>query len=159
MFLRGVANTLDHATRVRPGAVGRPGRLQDLGLPRRPGHQRQRRSAAAASASYDALQLSATRRFRAGLTGGLQYQYSRNKGTTQGSNEAATAQNTFDYDTEYGTNPQDIPHTFNGSLVYMLPFDGPLAGGWRVGGIVNARSGVPDQRHHQPAGHRRRSTA
>jgi len=93
--------------------------------------------------SYDALQLSATRRFRSGLTGGLQYQYSRNKGTTQGSNEAATSQNTFDYNTEFGINPQDIPHTFNGSLVYQLPFTGALAGGWRVGTIVNARSGVP----------------
>ena len=87
--------------------------------------------------------MSATRRFRAGFTGGLQYQYSRNSGTTQGSNEAATTQNTFDYDTEYGTNPQDIPHTFNGSLVYLIPGEGLLKGGWRVGGIVNARSGVP----------------
>ena len=69
--------------------------------------------------------------------------YSRNKGTTQGSNEAATTQNTFDYETEYGTNPQDIPHTFNGSLVYQLPGEGFWTGGWRVGGIVNARSGVP----------------
>jgi hypothetical protein len=87
--------------------------------------------------------VSASRRFRAGLTGGFQYQYSRNRGTTQGSNEAATAQNTFDFDTEYGTNPQDIPHTFNGSLVYLIPGEGLLRGGWRVGGIVNARSGVP----------------
>ena len=59
-----------------------------------------------------------------GFTGGMQYQYSRNKGTTQGSNEAATTQNTFDYETEYGTNPQDIPHTFNGSLVYQIPGEG-----------------------------------
>ncbi len=94
-------------------------------------------------ASYDALQIGLSRRFRAGFTGGLQYQYSRNKGTTQGSNEAATTQNTFDYETEYGTNPQDIPHTFNGSLVYQLPGEGFWKGGWRVGGIVNARSGVP----------------
>jgi hypothetical protein len=94
-------------------------------------------------ASYDALQISATRRFRAGFTGGLQYQYSRNKGTTQGSNEAGTAQNTFDFESEYGTNPQDIPHTFNGSVVYMFPSEGFWTGGWRLGGIVNARSGVP----------------
>jgi hypothetical protein len=87
--------------------------------------------------------VSATRRFRSGFTGGMQYQYSVNKGTTQGSNEAATAQNTFDFETEYGTNPQDIPHTFNGSLVYLIPGEGFLSGGWRVGGIVNARSGVP----------------
>jgi hypothetical protein len=94
-------------------------------------------------ASYDALQISTTRRFRSGFTGGLQYQLSRNKGTTQGSNEAATTQNTFDYATEYGTNPQDIPHTFNGSLVYVVPGVGLLRGGWRERGIVNGRSGVP----------------
>ena len=94
-------------------------------------------------AQYDALQLSTTRRFRAGFTGGFQYQFSRNRGTTQGSNEAATTQNTFDYESEYGINPQDIPHTFNGSLVYLIPGSGVLTGGWRVGGIFNARSGVP----------------
>jgi hypothetical protein len=89
------------------------------------------------------LQLSASRRFHSGFTGGVQYQYSKNRGTTQGSNEAATSQNTFDYETEYGTNPQDIPHTFNGSLVYLIPGEGLWRGGWRVGGILNARSGVP----------------
>jgi hypothetical protein len=142
MFLRGVANVLDPVTRVRPvpayGQVdyktsgcldGQPINGFPIG--------------GCGKASYDALQLGATRRFRGGLTGGLQYQYSRNKGTTQGSNEAATSQNTFDYETEYGTNPQDIPHTFNGSLVYQVPGDGLWKGGWRVGGIVNARSGVP----------------
>ncbi len=143
MFLRGVANTLDFKTRTR--------------LTPSVGQVDYKTSGCAADglvisgqtitgcgyATYNALQLSATRRFRAGFTGGLQYQYSQNKGTTQGSNEAATTQNTFDYETEYGTNPQDIPHTFNGSIVYLVPGDGMLRGGWRVGGIVNARSGVP----------------
>ena len=41
------------------------------------------------------------------------------------------------------SNPTDIPHSFNGALIYMLPFEGAWAGGWRVGGILNARSGVP----------------
>ena len=80
--------------------------------------------------------LSSTRRFRVGLHGGLQYQYSRNEGTTQGSNEAATASNTFDYKTEFGTNPSDIPHTFNGSLIYMLP----VAGAGRAAGASAASS-------------------
>ena len=84
-----------------------------------------------------------SRRFRSGFTGGLNYRYSRNEGTTQGSNEAATAGNTFDYNTEFGPNLSDIPHTFNGSLVYVLPGEGFWKGGWRVGGIMNARSGVP----------------
>jgi len=142
MFLRGVGNILIPATRTRlTPSVGQvdyktSGCLDGLTINGFP-------ITGCGRASYDALQVGLSRRFRAGFTGGLQYQYSRNKGTTQGSNEAATTQNTFDYDTEYGTNPQDIPHTVNGSLVYQLPGSGFWVGGWRVGGIVNARSGVP----------------
>jgi outer membrane receptor protein involved in Fe transport len=142
MFLRGVANTFNDATRVRPNApVGQvdyktSGCVDGLVIAGRS-------VSGCGRASYDAFQIGATRRFHVGLTGGLQYQYSRNKGTTQGSNEAVTASNTFDFESEYGTNQTDIPHTFNGSLIYMPPFDGPIAGGWRIGGIVNARSGVP----------------
>ena len=142
MFLRGVGNTLDVTTRARPvpnfGQIDYKtgGCVDGLAI-----------AGSAVSgcgyATYHALQLSATRRFRAGFTGGFQYQYSSNKGTTQGSNEAATTQNTFDYESEYGTNPQDIPHTVNGSLVYLIPGNGFWTGGWRVGGILNARSGVP----------------
>src|SRR5687767_1926723 len=142
MFLRGVSNTLDFNTRLREApAVGQvdyktSACLDGLVINGNP-------IKGCGYASYNALQLSATRRFRTGFTGGLQYQYSRNKGTTQGSNEAATTQNTFDYESEYGTNPQEIPHAFNGSLVYLVPGNGFWTGGWRVGGIVNARSGVP----------------
>ena len=142
MFLRGVANTFDNTTRQRQApSVGQvdyktSGCVDGLVINGNP-------LTGCGRASYDALQIGLTRRFRSGLSGGLQYQYSRNEGTTQGSNEAATASNTFDYNTEFGTNPTDLPHSFNGSLVYMLPFNGPIVGGWRVGGILNARSGVP----------------
>ena len=142
MFLRGVGNTLDFNTRTRLApTVGQvdyktSGCIDGLVLAGQA-------VKGCGYAEYNALQLSATRRFRAGFTGGLQYQYSKNKGTTQGSNEAATTQNTFDYETEYGTNPQDIPHTFNGSMTYQLPGTGMWTGGWRIGGIVNARNGVP----------------
>jgi hypothetical protein len=142
MFLRGVGNILDVDTRLRPvpsfgqidyKTAGCVDGLTIAGYP----------VSGCGYARYNALQVSATRRFRAGFTGGFQYQYSRNKGTTQGSNEAATTQNTFDYESEYGINPQDIPHTVNGSLVYLIPGDGLWSGGWRIGGIINGRSGVP----------------
>jgi hypothetical protein len=142
MFLRGVANTFDNTTRVRlVPSVGQvdyktSGCVDGLVINGNP-------ISGCGYAEYNAFQLSATRRFRDGFTGGLQYQYSTNTGTTQGSNEAATTMNTFDYETEYGTNPQDIPHTFNGSLVYQVPGEGTWAGSWRIGGIFNARSGVP----------------
>jgi hypothetical protein len=143
MFLRGVGNVLDPVTRVRPApSFGQidfktGGCVDGLAFAGRYAISGCGRS------SYDAVQASVTRRFQAGFTGGLQYQYSRNRGTTQGSNEAATAQNTFDFGGEYGTNPQDIPHTVNASLVYQLPGEGLWRGGWRVGAIVNGRSGVP----------------
>ena len=124
MFLRGVANILDPVTRVRPApSYGQidyktSGCLDGLVINGFP-------IAGCGSASYDALaaqrHASVPRRLHRRLpVPGT----SRNKGTTQGSNEAATSQNTFDYETEYGTNPQDIPHTFNGSVVYQLPGDG-----------------------------------
>ena len=142
MFLRGVGNTLDLVTRQRLqpnyGQIDYKtgGCLDGLTIAGQAVH-------GCGYAEYNALQISATRRFRSGFTGGFQYQYSSNKGTTQGSNEAATAQNTFDYESEYGINPQDIPHTVNGSLVYLIPGNGFWTGGWRVGSILNARSGVP----------------
>ena len=135
MFLRGVGNTLDTTTLVRLApSVGQvdyktSGCLNGLVIAKTPIY-------GCGVAAYDAVQLNATRRFHRGVTAAFQYQFSRNRGTTQGSNEAATTQNTFDFTTEYGTNPQDIPHTFNGSLVYDVH-------GWHIGAMVNARSGVP----------------
>ncbi len=143
MFLRGVGNVLDPVTRVRPvpsyGQIDfkTGGCVDDIALAGRYD------LSGCGRATYNAFQLSATRRFQGGFTGGFQYQYSRNRGTTQGSNEAATAQNTFDFNSENGINPQDIPHTLNGSIIYQLPGQGLWTGGWRVGTLINARSGVP----------------
>jgi len=91
--------------------------------------------------SYNAMQLSLTRRSARGLTMNAQYTLSKSFGNTGGSNEALTAANNaralgqFDYDLGY--NAFDVRHTFNISALYSLPH------GWNVGGIVNARSGLP----------------
>jgi hypothetical protein len=89
-----------------------------------------------------------------------QYTFGTSKGNTAGSNEATTAANNaraieeFDYDDGY--NNFDVRHTFNLSAVYSVPYGrgrkygsdvgvltDVLLGGWDVGGIVNARSGLP----------------
>jgi hypothetical protein len=76
-----------------------------------------------------------------------QYALGYSKGNTGGSNEATTAGNNaraladFDYDNGY--NNFDIRHNFNLSVLYAIPGTGPLAGGWTIGGIANARSGLP----------------
>jgi hypothetical protein len=90
--------------------------------------------------NYNALQLSLTRRSSRGLTMNAQYTLGRSRGNTGGSNEALTAANNaraigdFDYDNGY--NNFDVRHTFNLSAVYEKR-------GWQVGGILNARSGLP----------------
>ena len=97
--------------------------------------------------TYNAMQLSMTRRSASGLTMNGQYTLGYSKGNTGGSNEATTAANNarniddFDYDDGY--NNFDVRHTFNLSAIYTVPGRGMFSGGWSIGGIVNARSGLP----------------
>ena len=102
--------------------------------------------------SYNALQLSLNKRSSHGVATNVQYTFGRSRGNTAGSNEALTAANNardlseFDYDIGY--NSFDVRHTFNLSLLYDIPYKGSgvggaVLGGWQVGGIVNARSGLP----------------
>ncbi|NOT47078.1 MAG: TonB-dependent receptor [Acidobacteria bacterium] len=104
--------------------------------------------------TYNALQFSLQRSFRTGLTMNMQYTFGKSKGTTAGSNEARTSSQLENFEADRGRNNFDIRHTFNISALYELPI-GPgkmwnfgktgnfLLGGWEIGGIVNARSGVP----------------
>lgn len=110
------------------------------------------------SDAYNAMQLGLSRRSRNGLAVNAQYTLARSFGNTSGSNEALTAANNartidqFDYDLGY--NAFDVRHTFNISALYAIPYGRgrqhagsgaaeALLGGWDVGGIVNARSGLP----------------
>ncbi len=108
--------------------------------------------------NYNALQLGLSRRSVGGLSVNAQYTLSRSFGNTSGSNEALTVGNAaqtladFDYDTGY--NAFDVRHTFTLGALYNLPYGQRRAhaatgvadfilGGWDIGGIVNARSGLP----------------
>ena len=107
---------------------------------------------------YNAMKLSLNRRSTSGLAVNVQYTLGESPGNTAGSNEALTAGNIartleeFEYDNGY--NSFDVRHTFNLSALYSLPFGTAatarrrrlakaLLGGWDVGGIMNARSGIP----------------
>ncbi len=102
--------------------------------------------------NYNALQLSLNKRATNGLATNVQYTFGRSRGNTAGSNEAQTAANNaralseFDYDIGY--NSFDVRHTFNLSVLYDIPYKGTgasgvLLGGWQLGAILNARSGLP----------------
>ncbi len=105
---------------------------------------------------YNALQMSLNRRFSTGLTVGSQYAWSHSIGNTNGSNDARTAANNFSFAADYGSNQSDVRQTFNLNALYELPYGdkkrfgsgaGHLAkqvlGGWQLGGLFNARSGLP----------------
>ncbi|MBI5084108.1 MAG: TonB-dependent receptor [Acidobacteria bacterium] len=94
---------------------------------------------------YDSLQTSLQRRFAQGLTLGAQWTYGHSIGNTGGSNEAQTAQNPFDFRVDHGNNAFDVRHSMNATALYELPFAKAhkYFGGWQVGGVVNARTGLP----------------
>ncbi|MBK7601014.1 MAG: hypothetical protein IPJ07_21845 [Acidobacteria bacterium] len=104
--------------------------------------------------SYNSLQVGLNRRFTAGLTLGAQYQWGHSIGNTQGSNDAQTAQDPFNFNGERGNNTFDIRHSANITALYELPIgngrainlDGvanTLLGGWTLGGVYNGRTGTP----------------
>lgn len=104
--------------------------------------------------SYNALQIGITRRFSKGLTINGQYAWSHSIGNTQGSNDANTVQDPFNFDADRGNNTFDIRHSANFSVLYELPFGAGrafklsgianvLLGDWQVGGVYNGRAGKP----------------
>lgn len=103
---------------------------------------------------YNALQMSLQRSFRTGLTMNMQYTFGKSEGNTAGSNEARTSAQLDNFEADRGRNNFDVRHTFNLSALYELPIGrgrswdlgsagNAILGDWQVGGIVNARSGVP----------------
>ena len=105
---------------------------------------------------YNALQIGLSRRYSKGLTLGGQYTWGHSIGNTAGSNEANTAGNPFDFGADYGNNNFDIRQSFNLDALYEIPYGrgrrfgansnrlvDSVFGGWQLGGVINARSGVP----------------
>ena len=105
---------------------------------------------------YDSLQTTLNRRFSKGLTLGAQWTYGHSIGNSGGSNEANTATNPYNFKADRGNNAFDVRHSANISALYELPFgrghkfggsmnraSDVILGGWQVGGIINARTGLP----------------
>ncbi|MGI9069768.1 MAG: carboxypeptidase regulatory-like domain-containing protein [Bryobacteraceae bacterium] len=106
--------------------------------------------------NYNGFQTTLSRRYSKGLTLGAQYTWAHSIGNSGGSNEANTAGNPFNFQADHGNNNFDVRQSFNIDALYELPFGrgrrfgsnfsnavDAIFGGWQLGGIVNARSGVP----------------
>ena len=105
---------------------------------------------------YDSLQTTLNRRFSRGFTLGGQWTWGHSIGNTGGSNEAQTATNPYDFRADRGNNAFDVRHSMNFTALYELPFGqgrqylrnagkaaNLLLGGWDIGGVLNARTGLP----------------
>lgn len=107
-----------------------------------------------ASAKYNSLQASVTRRFHSGL--GLNVAYTYSKSMDNASSYRTTLPNPFNDRHFWGPSDFDRTHVFVGSFNYQLPFghgrrflnDTPgivnaVLGGWELAGISYLRTGSP----------------
>ncbi len=92
---------------------------------------------------YDSMQTTINRRFSKGLTIGSQWTWSHSIGNTGGSNEANTTQDPANFALDRGNNNFDVRHSANISALYEMPFGKGALGGWQLGGVWNARTGLP----------------
>jgi hypothetical protein len=105
---------------------------------------------------YDSLQATLNRRFSRGLTMGAQWTWGHSLGNTGGSNEAQTQTDPYNFERDRGNNAFDVRHSFNASVMYDLPFGRghrrlananralrAVLGDWEIGGVINARTGLP----------------
>ncbi len=93
---------------------------------------------------YDSLQSTLNRRFSKGFTLGGQWTWGHSIGNTGGSNESQTTHSPFDFSLDRGNNAFDVRHSVNFTALYELPFARQHRfGGWDLGGVWNARSGLP----------------
>jgi hypothetical protein len=150
LFLRSITNKITGVTMNRTTGVGVPvrefgNRFSEIDY-----------KTSGGTDHYDSLQMTLNRRFATGLSLAAQYTWGHSIGNTAGSNEANTAGNPYDFGADRGNNNFDIRQSFNLTTLYQLPFGRGkhfgnnlskpadlLLGGWQVGGVVNARTGVP----------------
>lgn len=107
--------------------------------------------------NYDALQLRVVKRLTNGVSYQFNYAWSKllDTGTSSGHDQSLDFwQNANNPSANYGLSQLDAPHNFTGSISYDLPFGegrmypahgvlNQVVGGWRISGVIQARSGSP----------------
>jgi len=109
-----------------------------------------------AAANYNALLLSAEKRFGSGLVFKGAYTFSKTlmKNGARATGNVGQVQNPFDLSQENGYSSDHLPHRFSGNFIYDLPmgrgkklgsgltgFADKLVSGWSLAAIINLRSG------------------
>ena len=109
----------------------------------------------AASSTYNALQVSLTKRLSSNFSAGLHYTWSTfiddmTDVLPASTSESNRSQNPFDRRADRGRSGYDRPHRLTGNFVYELPFYqhqtgsmGKLFGGWQLNSFFTFQSGAP----------------
>lgn len=105
---------------------------------------------------YNALQVSATRRFSRGHRWQVSYTFGKTIDETQGqtasdaANSSSFPQDPIEPRNDRGPADYDVRHVFTANFTWELPFGrqltglaGALARGWQINGLGTLRSGVP----------------
>ncbi|HSE18687.1 MAG TPA: carboxypeptidase regulatory-like domain-containing protein [Pyrinomonadaceae bacterium] len=96
------------------------------------------------NSNYNALWLTATRRFTNGWQFNASYTWSKSIDYTSFSTGGILVQNSYDLPGERGLSDFDARHRFVLSSIYELPFHkNRLVSGWQLGVIVQSQSGNP----------------
>ena len=96
------------------------------------------------NSSYNALWLTATRRFTKGCQFNASYTWSKSIDYTSFSTGGILIQNSYDLPGERGPSDFDARHRFVLTSIYELPFkQNRFVSGWQLGVIVQAQSGNP----------------
>jgi Carboxypeptidase regulatory-like domain len=131
--------------------MNEPDRLTDYQVP---GFATFRYYDTANSSNYNALQITAKKRFSTGLSFNINYAWARNMGwgTSDLLLEGAPQDNDLHAGGEYGRTPYDLRHSFIASVLYELPFarwagNGHFVketvGGWQISSVITAQTGLP----------------
>ena len=108
-----------------------------------------------ASSTYDALQVSLTKRLSRNFSAGLHYTWSTfiddvTDVFAASTSEFARSQNSFDRRADRARSGYDRPHRLTGNFVYELPFyqhqtgsTGKFFGGWQLNSFFTFQSGAP----------------
>jgi len=100
--------------------------------------------------NYNALQVSATKRYSKGLSFGVSYAFSKTLDTSPG--QGTTPQNSYNAGPDYGLSSINRKNLLNFNYVYELPWFRKaqnagvryILGGWELSGITAFQSGAPN---------------
>jgi hypothetical protein len=96
------------------------------------------------NSSYNALWLTANKRFARGLSFNTSYTFSKSIDYNSRTNQGVVVQDSFDLRGSRGLSDFDARHRFVISTIYELPFKGSrLIEGWQFSAIVQDQSGNP----------------